>query len=133
MGGSWHRALDLVAGGWTLSGVLLAQTGQHLTPYLTGHCPSGTNCYGQERLDLVPGQDPNSGDRTPTSWINTGAFTNANFLNAAGRPVFLGRFGSAGKGIVDGPGDLRYRHFPAPVGQNGRKGGRTTIFTLHLG
>jgi hypothetical protein len=36
--------------------------------------------------------------------MNSAAFTNANFLNAAGRPVFIGRFGSAGKGNIDGPG-----------------------------
>ena len=71
---------------------------------MTGHCASGTSCYGQERLDLVAGQDPNAGSRTPDSWMNAGAFTNRTFFDAGGRPIFVGRFGTAGKGIVDGPG-----------------------------
>jgi hypothetical protein len=103
-GASWNRIVEAIAGGWTLSGIFIAQSGQHLTPYFTGHCPSGTNCYGQERLDLVSGQDPNSGSRTPASWINAAAFTNRNFFSSTGGPIFIGRFGTAGKGIVEGPG-----------------------------
>ena len=108
MGTDWSRVIDAVAGGWTVSGVLIAQSGQHLTPYTTSHCPSGTNCYGQERLDAVTGQDPNSGSRTPDSWLNPAAFTNAPSFNAARQPIFIGRFGTAGKGIVDGPGLLQF-------------------------
>ena len=36
--------------------------------------------------------------------MNAAAFTNRNFLDANGRAIFIGRFGTAGKGIVDGPG-----------------------------
>ena len=35
--------------------------------------------------------------------MNAAAFTNQNFF-ANGRPIFIGRFGNAGKGTVDGPG-----------------------------
>jgi hypothetical protein len=103
-GSSWNRALDAIAGGWTVSGIFVAQSGQHITPYTTSHCPSGTSCYGQERLDAVSGQDPNDGMKTTESWMNAAAFTNRNFFDANGRPIFIGRFGNAGKGIVDGPG-----------------------------
>src|SRR5262245_59465561 len=99
----WNRALDAVLGGWTVSGIFNVQSGQHLTPYTTSHCLSGTNCYGQERLDLVSGQDPNAGAKTPDGWMNAAAFTRANFFDASGRAIFIGRFGNAGKGIVDGP------------------------------
>jgi len=76
----------------------------HLTPYQTSHCASGTNCYGQEKVDLVSGQDVNAGIRSTESWINQSAVTNSNFFDASGRPIFIGRFGNAGKGIIDGPG-----------------------------
>jgi hypothetical protein len=103
-GSSWNRALDAIAGGWTLSGIFVAQSGQHITPYTTSHCPSGTSCYGQERLDAVSGQDPNEGLKTTESWMNAAAFTSSNFFDANGKPIFIGRFGTSGKGIVDGPG-----------------------------
>ena len=100
-----NRALDLIAGGWTLSSIITAQSGGHMTPYFSGHCASGTNCYTgiQERPDAVSGQDPNSGGKTVNSWFNTGAFTTAAFFRD-GRAIFIGRFGNAGKGTVDGPG-----------------------------
>jgi hypothetical protein len=93
-----------VAGNWTLSVIFTAQTGMHLTPYQTSHCASGTNCYGQEKVDLVAGQDPNAGAKDTEAWINASAVTNRNFFDAAGRAIFVGRFGNAGKGVVDGPG-----------------------------
>lgn len=103
-GSNWHGAVDAIAGGWSLSGIFTAQSGQHLTPYLTSHCPSGTSCYGQERLDAVPGEDPNDGPKNSEAWMNAAAFTNRNFLSATGSPIFVGRFGTAGKGTVEGPG-----------------------------
>ena len=98
------RGVSLIAGGWTVSAIFTAQTGMHLTPYQTSHCASGTNCFGQEKVDLVFGQDPNTGAKTADAWINASAVTNRNFFDASGRPVFVGRFGTAGKGIIDGPG-----------------------------
>ena len=87
-----------------MSAIFTAQTGMHLTPYQTSHCASGTNCFGQEKVDLVFGQDPNTGAKSADAWINASAVTNRNFFDASGRPVFVGRFGTAGKGIIDGPG-----------------------------
>jgi hypothetical protein len=97
------RGMSFIAAGWTLSAIFTAQTGMHLTPYQTGHCASGTNCYGQEKVDLVPSQDPNTGTKSPDAWINTTAVTNRDFFDSGGRPIFVGRFGTAGKGIIDGP------------------------------
>jgi hypothetical protein len=95
---------NAVFGGWTASAIVNWQTGTHLTPYYTSHCGSGTDCNRPEKADAVPGQDPNSGPRTTDQWFNTGAFTNAAFLNAQGRPIFAGRFGNAPNGSIDGPG-----------------------------
>jgi hypothetical protein len=104
LGSTWNRTVDALAGGWTISAIITAQTGMHLTPYQTSHCASGTNCYGQEKVDLVFGQDPNAGTKSTDSWINADAVTNRNFFGANGLPVFVGRFGNVGKGVIDGPG-----------------------------
>ena len=104
LGSQWKRTVDALAGGWTISAIITAQTGMHLTPYQTSHCASGTNCYGQEKVDFVLGEDPNAGTKSTESWINASAVTNRNFFGANGLPIFVGRFGNAGKGVIDGPG-----------------------------
>jgi hypothetical protein len=91
-------------GGWTVSAIVNWQTGQHLTPYYSSHCGSGTDCRRAEKADPVSGQDPNSGPRTTDQWFNTGAFSTAAFFDAQGRPIFAGRFGNAENGSIDGPG-----------------------------
>ncbi len=91
-------------GGWTLSSIVTAQSGFHLTALYSSHCGSGTNCYNAEKADAVAGQDPNSGPKTTSQWFNTAAFSNAAFFNAAGQPIFAGRFGNAEKGNILGPG-----------------------------
>jgi carboxypeptidase family protein/TonB-dependent receptor-like protein len=93
-----------VIGGWTVSSIITAQSGSHLTAYYSSHCGSGTNCYHPEKADAVSGQDPNSGPRTTDQWFNTAAFSNRAFFNAAGRPIFAGRWGDAEKGSIAGPG-----------------------------
>jgi hypothetical protein len=95
---------NAAVGGWTLSSIVTAQSGFHLTPYYSSHCGSGTNCYNPEKADAVAGQDPNSGPKTTDQWFNTGAFSNRAFFNGAGQPIFLGRFGNAQKGSIVGPG-----------------------------
>jgi hypothetical protein len=103
IGANWNKAANAVLGGWTLSSINNFQTGQHLTAYFSGHCPSGTRCYGAERADVAQGQDPNDGPKTLTKWFNTAAFTTANFFNN-GQPIFLARWGTAQKGSILGPG-----------------------------
>jgi Carboxypeptidase regulatory-like domain/TonB dependent receptor len=93
-----------VLGGWTVSSIITAQSGAHLTAYYSSHCGSGTNCYHPEKADAVSGQDPNNGPRTTDQWFNTGAFSDRAFFNAAGRPIFAGRWGNAEKGSIAGPG-----------------------------
>lgn len=97
-------ALDAVVGGWTVSSVIQAQSGAHLTAYYSTHCGSGTNCFGGEKADAVSGQDPNDGPKTLAQWFNTGAYSVAAFRDASGRSIFTGRFGNAEKGAIIGPG-----------------------------
>ncbi len=103
-GSTMPSALDAIVGGWTVSAVVQAQSGAHLTAFYTSHCGSGTNCYGSEKADGVSGQDPNSGPKTLAQWFNTGAYSVAAFRDANGRSIFVGRFGNAEKGAIMGPG-----------------------------
>lgn len=103
-GGGWNPVLNGALGGWTISSIVTVQSGQHLTPYYSSHCGSGTNCYGNEKTDRVQGQDPNSGPKTLAQWFNTAAFSNRAFFDANNRPIFAGRFGNAGYGSILGPG-----------------------------
>src|SRR5207245_665705 len=91
-------------GGWTLSSIVTAQSGYHLTALYSSHCGSGTNCYNPEKADAVSGPDPNRGPKTTDKWFNTAAFSNSAFFNAAGQPIFAGRFGNAQKGNILRPG-----------------------------
>jgi hypothetical protein len=85
-------ALEKILGGWQITGITTFQTGMPLTvldssdPALDGD-PT-------DRPDLVG--DPNSGPRTVERFFNTAAF----------RPVPFGsgRYGTAGRNIVTGPG-----------------------------
>src|SRR5262249_23942412 len=104
-GNRMNRGVDDVIGGWTVSSVMIFQSSGLLTPFVSSHCVSGTNCYTSivERPDAVPGQYPNSGANTTEQWFNTGAFTTQAFFRGS-TPIFAGRFGNAGKVIIDGPG-----------------------------
>lgn len=103
-GSAASPALDLVVGGWTVSSIVQVQSGAHLTAFYSSHCGSGTNCYGSEKADAVTGQDPNAGPKTLAQWFNTGAYSVAAFRDSTGRSIFVGRFGNAEKGAIDGPG-----------------------------
>ena len=91
-------ALDALLGGWTVSGIVQAQSGSHLTAFYSSHCGSGTNCYGSEKADSVDGQDPNSGPRHSRSVVQYSGVSVAAFRDATGRSIFAGRFGNADKG-----------------------------------
>ncbi|WP_321475530.1 carboxypeptidase-like regulatory domain-containing protein [uncultured Paludibaculum sp.] len=106
-GRSWNRLVDGIAGGWTISSIMMFQSGPHLTPFFTSHCQAGTDCSSRNRPDVVAGQDPDTGLKTTEAWFNTGAFTKAPFLSADGKSVFAGRFGNAGVGSVTGPGIMQ--------------------------
>lgn len=75
-GASMNRAVDALAGGWQMNGILTLHSGQPITL-------RGIDCSGQWNLcrpDLVPGMNPNDappGGRTPTEWFNTAAVTTA--------------------------------------------------------
>jgi hypothetical protein len=88
-------AINQVLGGWQITSVYIAQTGQFLTPSFTGRDPSNTNVIGGIPDRIGDGNLP-KGQRTIDNWFDASAF--------AVPPVNAGRFGNSGVGIITGPG-----------------------------
>jgi len=92
LGGGWSRATDLLLGGWTVDGLLRAQTGR---PYnvVTGSDRANVGRTYQ-RPDVL--RNPNNGPKTPDRWFDTTAFVlPAPFT-----------YGNSGAFLVDGEGRL---------------------------
>ena len=104
-GGGWHPALNAVAGGWRLSGIVRLLSGVPLS-VVSGRdfalVGAGRN-LGPQRPDVVgewklPGG--RSRGETLARYFNTDAF-----IRNAG-PGKEGQFGNAGRNIITGPGDI---------------------------
>ncbi len=101
------RVMNLLVGGWTLSSIMMFQSGPHLTPFFTSHCAAGTDCNSRSRPDVVAGIDPNAGPKTTEAWFDRAAFTKQPFLTSTGASAFVGRYGNSGVGTVLGPGIMQ--------------------------
>ena len=95
------RALNMVVGGWDLSGIYSFYSGQFLTPLWSGPDPTGTAFSANTTRPIVTIRpdhlrDANlpSNTRTINRWFDSSAF---------GAPP-VGRFGNAAKGVIKGPG-----------------------------
>ena len=98
-GSNVSRLGNLLVGGWELSGIYTAQSGQFLTPFWTGDDPAGvyyTDSSTPASITIRPDilKNPNSGPKTIAQWFDTSAFA----------PPQAGRFGTSGKGVIIGPG-----------------------------
>ena len=98
LGGHFMKA---AAAGWQLSGIVVLQTGQFLTPITGGVTdPSGTNvdARANDRPDYAGSSYGNiaSGQRTIDNWFDKSAFTTPKSN--------IGRFGLVGPGQLIGPG-----------------------------
>jgi hypothetical protein len=98
--GAAGRGLDLLVGGWEISGVYSYYSGQFLTPLWSGPDPTGTAFTTSRtpanvtiRPDIL--RDPNlpADERSVTRWFDSTAF-------AAPQG---GRFGTSAKGVIKGP------------------------------
>jgi hypothetical protein len=79
-------------GGWQITAIVNKSSGFPRDPAVGSDVPNtGSQTY---RPNLVSGQDPNDGPRTPQQWFNTAAF--------AVPTAFT--YGNAGRNIVIGPG-----------------------------
>jgi hypothetical protein len=110
VGGDMSQAMDALAGGWDLAGVLLVQSGPFLTPFFnSGTDPSGTGTLSRGFTSTQrPDQgscDGNVESPTVARWFDASCFV---------RPGNdIGRFGNAPVGEMIGPG--------------------TTVFSLTIG
>jgi hypothetical protein len=123
MMGSANRIVDGILGGWSLSSILIIQSGPFLTPTMSVGDPSGTNAprRGTQRPDRVGAASGELENPTRASWIDRSAFVapgrvpgsadQFNF-NVGVRPGQdlppIGRFGNSGVGIIQGPGTFTW-------------------------
>jgi hypothetical protein len=108
------RALNQILGGWQLTSVYIAQTGQYLTPSFSGSDPSNSNRFGGRPDRIGDGNLPAS-QRTVKRWFDASAFDEP--------PANAGRFGNSGRGIIVGPGHQQlnlglFKYFD--IGEQGR-------------
>jgi hypothetical protein len=102
-----NRVADLLVGGWTISTVLIAQTGQYFNPVFSGFDVSNTNVTGNQRPDRVGDGNLPASQRSINRWFDNTAFVVPGDLNGDGRPdVNVGRFGNSGRNVLEGPGFL---------------------------
>lgn len=88
-----------VFGGWQLSALIQFQTGNPLTPTLSGNFSNTAS--SNDRPDASG--DPNkNAPRTPQKWFDTSVFLPSR--PASGQPGATYSFGNAGKGIIKSPG-----------------------------
>ena len=110
IGKDMNRALDLLVGGWDVTGIGLLQSGPYLTPFFSNADPSGTGTTvrgftATQRPDCVG--NGTLSDPTADRYYDVAAFV---------RPANnIGRFGNCGVGILEGPGT---RTFSLTVGKN---------------
>jgi hypothetical protein len=91
-------------GGWTISSILTAQTGQFFSPTFDGFDTSNTNTVGGRPDRIGDGNLPAS-QRTIDRWFDTSAFRVPGDLNGDGRPdISAARFGNSAPNILVGPG-----------------------------
>jgi len=88
-----------ILGGWQISALIQVQTGNPLTPTLSGNYSNTAST--NDRPDLYG--DPNSGTtHTAAQWFNTSVFKPLRPASGASGATYS--FGNAGKGIIKSPG-----------------------------
>jgi hypothetical protein len=118
-----NRVADAVVGGWSISSLLILQSGPYLTPVFSAGDPSGTNAprRGTQRPDRIGAATGEISNPDRARWLDRAAFVcpgrapgaadqfNCSVGVLPGRdPAPIGRFGNSGVGIVLGPGSLSW-------------------------
>lgn len=109
-GANMGRPIDILAGGWRLSGVGTWQSGSPLTvTYGSGQSPTGATanradriCDGRGRTPDTPGI-PHSG-----TWFDTSCYVAPAYVSSNTALNRTRMFGTAGIGTVMGPGAFSY-------------------------
>jgi hypothetical protein len=119
-----NRFADAVLGGWSVSSLIILQTGTFMTPFVSAGDPSGTNATrrGTQRPDRLGAATGAIENPDRVRWLDRNAFVcpgrvagAANQFDCAGVGVLsgrdvapIGRFGNSGVGIVLGPGTFSW-------------------------
>ncbi len=99
-----HGWYEHALGGWQLNGIATLMSGTPFTVFDStdisdqGGAPEITG-FSANRPNLVAGQNPNAGPRTPSAWLNKNAFQQV--IPDPNSPVQ--QFGTAGRNIALGP------------------------------
>lgn len=95
--GGTHGVVAQVVGGWQINGITTLQSGAHLST--SSDVNSGTDSRAGNEADAtgLPANLPR-GQRTRAHWFNTAAFANPPFT----------RYGTAGEGVIIGPGTVNF-------------------------
>jgi hypothetical protein len=100
-----HRWYQQVLGNWQVNGIVTMMSGTPFTVFdstdfsVQGSAPEISGFFSN-RPNLVAGQNPNSGPRTASAWLNRSAFQQ--ITQDPNSPVQ--QFGTAGRNIAQGPG-----------------------------
>jgi carboxypeptidase family protein/TonB-dependent receptor-like protein len=100
-GKDWHKAVDLMLGGWQLTGINVFQGGLGLTATLGGSSVLNLGGERRARPNLIGNPVLPESQRTVARWFNIDAF----------QPSFSPApqaFGNAGVGIMRGPGYVNF-------------------------
>lgn len=112
-----HPVANAVIGGWQMSAIFLAQTGPFLTPSVSGVDPSGSGSGLSRTQHPDRIADGNISNPTWYQWFDVNAFVCPGLntrvaancrigVNPARDAAPIGRFGTAGVGILTGPGTI---------------------------
>ncbi|MFN0086020.1 MAG: TonB-dependent receptor domain-containing protein [Blastocatellia bacterium] len=99
-GNGWNKAADLLLGGWQVTGIHALQSGLGLTATLGGGSVLNIGGERRARPNLVGNPVLSNDQRTLAQWFNTNAFASFTPVPQA--------FGSAGVGIMRGPGSVNF-------------------------
>ena len=100
-----HGWYQHILGAWQVNGIATVMTGTPFTVFDStdvsqqGGAPEITG-FSANRPNLVAGQNPNAGPKTPGAWLNASAFQR--ITPDPNSPVQ--QFGTAGRNIAQGPG-----------------------------
>jgi len=100
-----HNWYQQVLGNWQVNGIATAMSGTPFTVFdstdfsVQGSAPEISGFFSN-RPNVVGGQNPNSGPKAPSAWLNANAFQQV--IEDPNSPVQ--QFGTAGRNIAQGPG-----------------------------
>jgi hypothetical protein len=100
-GNDWTKGVDLLLGGWQVTGIHALQGGLGLTATLGGSSVLNIGGERRARPNLIGNPVLSDSERTLARWFNTAAFQSAFSPSPQA-------FGTAGVGLMRGPGSVNF-------------------------